>query len=353
MIDSLYALLSSPFIINNSDLIISFNVFIISFLLLKIFKTVIISKIRIFTESTSTEVDDVLVEMIDSIGLLFYIVVPIYLASKFLELPDAINSILRVVFICVVIISIIQAIQNLILRGLRSALHVKGSEQQGKDKTVNKVLSIIVKVFLWFIAGILILQNLGYDVTTLVGGLGIVSLVIGISLQGIIEQIFSFFSIFFDKPFQEGDYIKVGKYGGNIRHIGVKSTRITTTTGQELVISNKDLTEARVENHKKMKTRTVIFSFGLEYGTSISKLKLIKEIVQDIVEGIEDVEFMRIHFSELGDYSFIYEVAYKILSRDYEKYKDIQEQINYQIVESLAKHRIKLAYPTQRTLIIN
>jgi small-conductance mechanosensitive channel len=202
------------------------------------------------------------------------------------------------------------------------------------------------------VAGIFIMSNLGFDVTSLVAGLGIGGIAVALALQSVLSDVFSSFSIYFDKPFQAGDFIIVGQHMGIVKHIGIKSTRIQTLQGEELIISNKELTSARVQNFKKMEKRRITFTFGVTYQTPVKKLKKIPEMVKEIVAKIELADLDRVHFRKYGDFSLNFEVVYYVKIPDYGKYMDTQQEINLALKERFEKEGIEFAYPTQ-TIFLN
>jgi small-conductance mechanosensitive channel len=166
-----------------------------------------------------------------------------------------------------------------------------------------------------------------------------------------LADIFASFSIHFDKPFKVGDFIIIGNDMGTVKKIGIKSTRITTLEGDELVVSNRDLTETRVHNYKRMRKRRVSFELGVEYSTPVKKLKKIPKIVEGIIKGIDLLEFDRAHFKNFGDFSLNFEVVYYLKSKDYNVYMDKQQEINLKIKEKFDKERIKIAFPTQQIFL--
>ena len=181
----------------------------------------------------------------------------------------------------------------------------------------------------------------------LIAGLGIGGLAVGLALQGILGDLFSAFTIYFDKPFEEGDFIIIGNDMGTIKHIGIKSTRIQALGGQELVISNSELTSTRVNNYKKMDTRRVVFGFGLEYKTSVAKLEKIKKIVEGVVKKEKHSTLDRVHFKGFGDSSLDFEVVYYVDSNDYNIYMDVQEKINLGIKGLIEKEGVSFAFPSR------
>ena len=250
-------------------------VFILVILIVGIIRKKGLKRIKEATKKTKTKIDDLIIEIIESIDWFFYFILALYLASQIAR-P---SIIIEKGFIIILIYYVVRVIQKLIDFGAEEAI-LRNNGEDGSDSSIIKLLAKILKILLWVGAIIIVLQNLGYNVSTLVAGLGIGGVAIAFALQNILTDIFSSFSIYFDKPFQVGDYIVIGNDSGVVEKIGIKSTRIKTLQGQELVMSNKELTESRVNNYKKMEKRRVSFSFGVEYGTPVEKLKKIPKLLK-------------------------------------------------------------------------
>jgi small-conductance mechanosensitive channel len=252
------------------------------------------------------------------------------------------------VFILVVIV-----LQKIIDYGFKKLMKKKEKEDDGRfNPNIIIIFRKISKIALWAVAFLVLLQNLGYDITALIAGLGIGGIAIAFALQNILSDIFSSFTIYFDKPFEVGDFIIIGKDMGTVKTIGIKSTRIQTLQGQELIVSNRELTGTRINNYKKMEKRRVVFSFGVVYGTSTEKLKKMPETIKNIIDNTELAELDRVHFIEFGEFSLKFEVVYFLSSSDYNKYMDTQQNINLKIKEQFEKEGIEFAFPTQ-TVFLN
>jgi small-conductance mechanosensitive channel len=197
----------------------------------------------------------------------------------------------------------------------------------------------------------LVLDNLGVNITGLVAGLGIGGIAVALALQNILGDLFASLSIVLDKPFVIGDFVVVDSLSGTIEHIGLKTTRIRSLRGEQLIFSNNDLLKSRIRNYKRMSERRIDFSFGVVYQTPLEKLKAIKKIVSDIIEKGEKTRFDRVHFKEYGDSSLNFEVVYFVTDPDYNIYMDVQEAINLEIFRCFAEEGIEFAYPT-RTIFI-
>ncbi len=343
--------IDKPFIYNNTwqDVLTAVIVFLISFFVLKLFKFYVIKKLEKLSKKTKTDIDDLIVSLIDKIGWSFYVIVSLYIALNFLTLPVIVVKIVYYLLLVVLIYYAIKILQGFIDYFTHQIIIKRQVEEKKKniDTSLIDLLNKTAKATLWVIAILLTLHNFGYNISALIAGLGIGGIAIAFALQNILSDIFASFSIYFDKPFQTGDFIVVGDDMGVVERIGIKSTRLRTLQGEELVISNKELTESRVHNYKKMRKRRVVFKFGVTYETPLAKLKKIPGIVKDIINKIPLAEVDRVHFHEFGDFSLVFEVVYYIKSSDYNTYMDIQQDINLKIMERFKKLGIEMAYPTQ------
>src|SRR4030042_6129611 len=214
---------------------------------------------------------------------------------------------------------------------------------------LKKVLQVIVYTF----AFLIILGFFNIDLSGVVVGLGVGGIAIALALQNILSDALSAFSIYFDRPFEIGDFIVIGDYAGNVTKIGMKSTRVQLLQGEELVISNRELTSKSERTFKKLQRRRIVFTVKVTYDTSVEKLKEIPQIIAKILEETELACLDRVHFRQFGDFSLDFEVVYYIATGDYNKYMDIQQRINYGILEEFEKEEIDMAYPTQKIFYVN
>ncbi len=327
-------------------------IFISIFFALKIFKFIIISKLKQLSQRTKTDLDDMLIKIIDDIHWPFYIFIALYAAIKSAKVTGAIDTFMDTAAFIAIVYYATGAIQTAIKYTTQKLIKRRQREQKQIDTSVIDFLSGLLKAIMWLIAFLIVISNLGYDITTLIAGMGIAGIAIAFALQNVLTDIFASFSIYFDKPFRVGDFIIIGKDMGTVKKIGIKTTRIQTLQGQELVVSNKDLTSTRINNYKKMQKRRIAFTFGVTYDTPSVKLKRILEIMPPIFEKIDLAELNRVHFKKFADSSLDFEVVYYIDTSDYNKYMDIQQDINFAIKEAFEKEGIEFAYPTQ-TLFVN
>jgi small-conductance mechanosensitive channel len=214
---------------------------------------------------------------------------------------------------------------------------------------LRKVLQIVIYVF----ALVIILGVFGQNLSGIVVGLGVGGIAIALAIQNILSDALTAFSIYFDHPFEIGDFIVVGDYAGTVTKIGIISTRIQLLQGEELVISNKNLISTSVRNFKKLQRRRIVFTVKVTSETSVEKLKKIPQIIANIINKTELTQLDRVHFRDFGDFSLDFEVVYYISTGDYNKYMDIQQQINYGILEEFDRKKIEMAYPTQKIFYVN
>ncbi len=318
-----------------------------------VFKKIIVVRLSKLAQKTKTQLDDLAVKILSNAGWpLFYVLLSLYLALKFLSSSQTLDKFLYYGLVVIASYLAVRAIGEIIDFGEKRLIERQEQKSQQKiDKSVIDLLSKGAKMIIWSLAVVLVLSNFGYNVSTLIAGLGIGGIAVAFALQNILSDIFASFSIYFDRPFQIGDFIVIGQDKGTVKHIGIKSTRLQTLEGQELIISNKELTSARVNNYKKMKRRRANFTIGVTYETPTEKLKKIPKIIEKIFQEIDLVELSRVHFKEFADFSLNFEVVYYVNSKDYLDYMNSQQEINFKIKEAFGKEKIEMAYPTQTVFV--
>ena len=311
-------------------------------LVFNVFQRLILAKLRKVAEKTKTDIDDALIKIFQSIRPPFYVLLALWLVLRFLSLADFVQKIIDAVFVIYVVYQVIISVQILI-----DYVVSKKIKEEKESKSVVGLLSKISKGVLWTLGILLILSNLGVNVTSLIAGLGIGGVAVALALQSILGDLFSSFAIHFDRPFSVGDFIIVGKDMGTVEKIGIKTTRLTSLQGQEIVISNAELTSSRINNYKKMRKRRVVFSFGVTYDTPLEKLRKIPQMIKDIIDPMELADFDRTHFHSFGDSALLFEAVYYVETGDYNQYMDINQEIHFKIKEIFEREHISMAFPTQ------
>ena len=324
------------------------GLFIILLIVFKIVQYIILRKLGNLAKKTKTDIDDTLITIVKSLKPPFYWFLAFFFAVRFLALGALTVKIINGILAVWIVYQVIAGIQILINYILNKKF---AKEDDAGAKAAINYIGLISKIILWSGGLLLIFSNLGIDITSLIAGLGIGGIAIAFALQNILSDLFSSFAIYFDKPFAIGDFIVTGNHSGIVEKIGIKTTRIRALQGEEIVISNNELTSARIQNFKKLEKRRIVSSFGILYETPIEKIKKVKSIVENIFKNLEDTEFSRVHFKQLGDFSLNFEVVYSITTNDYNIYMDTQEKFNLALMEAFESEQIDFAYPTQKVFI--
>lgn len=324
--------------------------FIGGIIIIYVFKTIILINLKKWAEKTETKLDDLLVRLIEKSALPFFAIGLLYISIKTLNLSESFNSIFNIVISSLITFFIVKQIISVVNYGLKSYIK-KYEDDESREKQIKGIKGLI-NILIWFIALIFLLDNLGVNISSIIAGLGIGGIAVAIAAQAILGDLFSYFVIFFDRPFEIGDFIVVGDKRGIVEQIGLKTTRIKSLGGEQLVFSNTDLTNSRLHNFKRMEKRRVAFNLGVIYQTPAEKLKRIPQIVKDIITKQEETEFDRGHFATYGDFSLNFEFVYFVVGADYRKFMDIQQTINLEIFETFEKEKIEFAYPSQ-TIFLN
>ncbi|MBD3244808.1 MAG: mechanosensitive ion channel [Candidatus Moranbacteria bacterium] len=342
------------------DYLISIAIFLIVLAILKIFKSIVFVKLMKASKKTKTDIDDFLVSLTGDIKPIFYFIFALFISIQNLQIPSLYNRIIYTLFLIALVYQVIIVLQKAIdyitekIIENHSQKDDEETTQAGieNEKEIIKFASRLVKYSLWIFGIVLILSNLNVNVTSLITGLGIGGIAMALAVQNILSDVFSSVSIFVDKPFSVGDFISTKTESGTVKKIGIKTTRIISLTGEELVVPNKDLTESRIHNFKKLEQRRISFNIGVVYETDIDKLKKVREIIKKAIEQVEIAECDRVRFKEFGDSSLNFEAVMYINSKDYSEALEAREQINFQILEAFNKEKIEFAYPT-RSIILN
>ncbi|MBD3281621.1 mechanosensitive ion channel [Candidatus Uhrbacteria bacterium] len=314
-----------------------------------ILQRIILVKLEKLSKKTKTDIDDVIIETVRHVKPPFYWFLAFYIAVKVLSLPDIAGKVLDAAIVIVLVVQVLTASSTFINFLFKK---LSNKQKESSSKTAMSYLAKLTKIALWSIGILMILGNLGIDITSLVAGLGIGGIAIAFALQSILGDLFSSFAIWFDKPFVVGDFVVVGEHSGTVEKIGIKTTRLRSLQGEEIVISNQELTTTRIQNFKRLKERRVIFYIGVEYSTSPKQLKDIPMTIQNIFKDIPQTRFDRAHFFRFDDSALTYEIVYYVESDEYDVYMDVQQAINLGIHEAFLDKGINMAFPTQTIHLI-
>ena len=223
---------------------------------------------------------------------------------------------------------------------------------KARNPVTTTLLGIIMRLVIWTMMLLSILANLGVDITAMIASLGVGGIAIALAVQTLLSDMFASMSIGIDKPFEIGDFIVFGDVAGTIEHIGLKTTRIRSLSGEQIVIANAELLGQIVHNYKRMNTRRIVFTFGISYHTPVEKLREIGAQVKRIIEGTEKTQFDRAHFFAFDESRLTFEVVHIVQTASYNEYMDIQQEINLELMETLRNMEVEFAFPIRRVEFI-
>jgi small-conductance mechanosensitive channel len=323
------------------DYVIAVAVVLIGITIIVIIRKIITKKLN----NSSSSYSLYFLKIDDYVYPLIYLLT-IYTAFNWLTLPAKASKFAHYAFtVGFVFLSI-----RLITASVRTAIQtylIRQDETGEKLKEVKGIVLILNGV-LWAIGLIFLFDNLGFNVTAIITGLGVGGIAIALAAQTILGDIFNYFVIFFDRPFEVGDFIKVGEVAGTVEYTGLKTTRIKSISGEQVIFTNSNITSLTIYNFKRLIERRVVFKFGVTYEIGKEKLAMIPDLVRSIIEKQSDTRFDRAHFASYGSYSLDFEIVYFVLTPDYTMYMNIQQQINLLLYEESENKGIEFAYPTYR-----
>jgi small-conductance mechanosensitive channel len=326
--------------------------FAIVWLALLLARRIIVRRLeKLSKRDTGRNVLDVAVEVARTTRGWFLLLIALFISSRFLDMTESVSL---WTWRATMIATLLQ-LGLWLSAGIVKSIQMKRQrdlEESPDDVAAMDILTFIARVTIWSIVLLAALDNLGVNITTMIAGLGVGGIAVALAAQNILGDLFASLSIVLDKPFVVGDFLIIGDFLGSVEKVGIKTTRLRSLSGEQLVFSNNDLLNSRIRNYGRMFERRVVFSIGVTYQTTADQLKAIPDMLRKAVESQEQVRFDRAHFQKYGDFALIFEVVYYVLSADYNEYMDIQQAVNLTIFENFEKHGIEFAYPTQ-TLYVN
>ena len=317
---------------------------------LEILKRVVVRRLKAFAKTTATDVDDLFADLLLRVRFMTFLVVSMYIASFLLVLPKSVTGAIGTVVILALLLQGAIWGNGIIGYWVERTVKRKLTEDAASATTLT-AMGFLGKMILWVVVLLLGLDNMGVNITALVAGLGVGGIAVALALQNILGDLFASLSIVLDKPFVIGDFIIVDNYLGTVEHIGLKTTRVRSLSGEQVIFSNGDLLKSRVRNFKRMFERRVLFSVGVTYQTPHDKLAVIPSMIRSVIESQSGTRFDRSHFKEYGDSALVFETVYYVLKPDFNVYMDIQQAVNLALYSKFQQEKIDFAYPT-RTLFL-
>jgi small-conductance mechanosensitive channel len=307
-------------------------------------------RLRKVSERTETDLDDFISDLIQKrTKRILFLLFAVYAASQIVILPLKLRTFISGAALLALALQV-----GLWGNGMINYLISRRASRDGDDALnleAYSVITWIAKAGLWIFVVLIVLNNMGIKVTALVAGLGISGIAVALAVQNILGDLFASLSIVLDRPFVIGDFIIVGDQMGSVEHVGLKTTRVRSISGEQIVFSNTDLLNSRVKNYRRMEERRVVFSIGVTYQTPESKLAAIPGWIKEIVDGQDQARFDRSHFTDYGDFSLNFETVYFVTDRDFALYRDIQQAINLALYRKFEEEGVEFAYPTQTLFV--
>jgi small-conductance mechanosensitive channel len=299
---------------------------------------------------TANEFDDLAAGVLDRTRSFFLFALAVLAGAQLLVLPDRVRDILQAMVLIALLIQIAiwgNAAITVSLNRYTSRM----MEEDAASATTLRFVGFLLRLALWVLIALVALDTADVDITALIAGLGVGGIAVALAVQNILGDLFASLSIVLDKPFVIGDFIIVGDLMGTVEHIGLKTTRLRSLSGEQLVFSNNDLLSSRIRNYKRMQERRILFGFGVVYQTPREVLERIPALVREVVESRENTRFDRAHFARFGASSLDFEVVYYMLVPDYNAYMDVQQEINLELFQRFEDNGIEFAYPTQTLFV--
>ncbi len=289
--------------------------------------------------------------LISATRRIFMLAIAMYLAMRWLEVPEKLERIVTTT-ILVIVWAQVALWASAAVRHLVDARGERASNGAAGAASLN-ILRFVGILLVWVIACLLLLANLGIEIGPLIAGLGIGGIAIALAVQNVLGDLFASLSIALDKPFRVGDFLVIGDEKGTVEQVGIKSTRLRSLSGEQIVMSNGDLLKSRVRNYGLMYERRATFTVGIVYETPLGKVREVPRLLEAAIRAQEKTRFDRAHFASFGDFSLNFEAVYYVLDAEYNTFMNIQQAINLQLMEAFERHGIEFAYPTNKQFSVS
>lgn len=329
--------------------LIAAGVMLAILLAVRIARSLLVKRVGALAQRTETRLDDTVVGMVSATKTWLTAIIALYAGSLFLVLPTDLAAKIHTAAVIALLVQIGVWSTAAIGATVRRLREKKVAEGDTAGIGILAMIGFFARVLTWLVLLLLVLDNLGVDVTALVAGLGIGGIAIALAVQNVLQDLFASISIMLDRPFEIGDTINVDGLIGRVQHIGIKTTRVRSVDGEELVFANADLLKSRIRNYRNQEERRVLFLLGVTYDTPIETLEKLPGILRDLIQSEENIRFDRAHFKTFGQSSLDFELIYFVTVADYLVFMDIQQRFNLALLRRLRELGVSTAFPT-RTL---
>lgn len=319
------------------------GVTVVSYLLINAIVKLVTNRLRSLAKGSKTGFVTIAAEMLSHTSQVLIIALSLLIALKVVSLPGRWEAAMSHGWF------IALAFQIALWMDTAVRLWMDSLTRDGKARNpvTTTIIGVMVRIVVWTMMLLSILANLGVNITAMVASLGVGGIAIALAVQTLLSDVFASLSIGIDKPFEIGDFVVFGSVAGNIEHIGLKTTRIRSLSGEQVVCANADLLKQTLHNYKRMNTRRIVFKFGITYNTPTEKVREVGALVKRIIEGVENANFDRAHFIAFDDSQLTFEVVYIMQVPDYGKYMDAQQEINLQLLDGMRSMDVQFAFPTR------
>lgn len=316
------------------------------FAVLAVVRSLLLRSLTSISNRTRNYVDDLAVQAVAAIRPWLLVGVALGIAAQGLVLHPRLSWFIEHSTILLVLLQIgISGVA--VIRGHVSGFSSRHLQTDASSVTTMRAVGFLATVALWAILCLMALDNFGVEITTLVAGLGIGGIAVALAVQNILGDLFASLSIVLDKPFVYGDFIVVDDMSGTVEKVGLKTTRVQSISGEQLIFSNSDLLQSRIRNYKRMQQRRAVLTIGVVYDTPTDALVAIPGMIREAIEGLEGVRFDRSHLMGLGASSIDFETVYYVESADFNLHMDRQQTILLRLIRRFQAEGLEFAFPTQ------
>ena len=331
---------------------VALGIALVAFLLLLLVRRLLVSRLGAIARRTSTDVDDIIVALVAKTRPYAMAMAAVVLGARSLTLPPTTDAYIATAFVLVVLAQVgvwgTTAVNLWVHRHIRR----RTAHADNTSASTMRALGIAIKLLLWAIVFITALDKFGVNVTALVTGLGIGGIAIALAVQNVLGDLLAALAIVFDKPFDVGDFIVVEEVQGTVEHIGLKTTRVRSVNGEQVIVANGELLKSRIRNFKRMLERRVVFTTDLTYDTPPEVVARIPGTIREVVTSQQPVRFDRSHFATYTDSALRIETVYYVLDPDYTRFLDIQQTINLELLRRFNAERVRFAFPTRTVEVV-
>ncbi|HEY0780717.1 MAG TPA: mechanosensitive ion channel domain-containing protein [Gemmatirosa sp.] len=327
------------------------TIFVVALGVLLLVRGLLIRRLSVVAPRTATELDDVALGAVRRTRALFLVVVAVAIARAGLDLPERYDHRVDVLARLAFYLQLVSWGNGAVAYWLARARANRLEHDKAALTSLN-LLGVIARITLWVVLILLGLDALGINVTALITGLGVAGVAVALAVQSTLGDLLASLAIALDKPFVVGDFIVVDQYMGTVESVGLKTTRIRSISGEQIIIANAELLKARIRNYQRQSERRVVFQLAIDPGTATDVVATVPGVVREVVTAIPQTRLDRTHFSAITDAAFVVETVYFVTSADYNLYMDIQQRINLALLDRLRAAKVQLAFSGRETVLV-